>query len=274
MPVSNNRTLSQRLAAGGALGGWCGFASFCSVELMCRLEYDFVILDFQHCEVAAAHLPALFGAFPAVGPAPVVRVAENGYHAINWLFDIGAAGVIVPMTNSVEAAESAVRAAKYPPLGRRSFGPFRAASYGTGLDWYAPRANSLSTLIIQIEDYRAVEQIDSILAVPGIDGVIMGPNDLAYSMLKPGQELEADFSQWSSFARTPQVLAQCERVMERCRAAGIPFGMTAGSREEAAGWLAKGASFATFGSDFLFLRKGAESLGVALRKSNAGDDSR
>lgn len=265
MDVSSNRTLVERLRSGGAIGGWCNFASFGTVELMAGMAYDFLVLDMQHGEIAQSHLPALFGAFPPQGPAPVVRAPRNDYHAINWLFDQGAAGVIVPMTNSAEDARAAVRAAKYPPLGKRSFGPFRAARYGTRLAEYAPGANERTALIIQVEDAGAARDIDTLLAVPGIDAVMVGPNDLAYSMLQPGESLDADFSQWTAFARTPRVLDACEHVLQGCRAAGIPFGMTAASMEEARQWLDRGASFVTFGSDFSFLRSGAAGCGIRPR---------
>jgi 4-hydroxy-2-oxoheptanedioate aldolase len=111
-----------------------------------------------------------------------------------------------------------------------------------------------------VEDARGARDIDCILSVPGIDAVLVGPNDLAYSLLKPGESMRGDAGQWTAFARTPEVLDLCAHVMERSRAAGIPFGMTAASMEDAREWLSRGASFATYGSDFLFLRKGAEAL--------------
>ncbi len=224
--------------------------------------YDFLILDMQHTEITQSHFPALFGAFGASRPFPVVRASQNDYHLINWLFDQGAAGVLVPMTNSPEAAARAVQAAKFPPLGRRSFGPFRAARYGSRLDSYIPEADELATLIVQIEDAKAARNIDDILNVRGIDAVFMGPNDLAYSMLKPGEKINANSGEWSAFARTPEVLDLCAHVMNRCKAAGMPFGTTTGSMEEAWDWLDRGATFATFGSDFVFMRAGARSAGV------------
>jgi 2-keto-3-deoxy-L-rhamnonate aldolase RhmA len=202
----------------------------------------------------------LFGAFGPGRPWPVVRAAKNDYHLINWLFDQGAAGVLVPMTNSVEEARRAVQASKFPPLGQRSFGPFRAARYGSRLDTYMPTADKAATLIVQLENLWAAEHIRDILAVQGIDAVFMGPNDLAYSMLQPGETLKADTGQWSAFARTPAVMEICANVMEECRAAGMPFGMTAGSMDEARDWIDRGASFATFGSDFSFMRAGAQHL--------------
>ncbi len=256
----NSETFAAALRSGGALGAWCGFASFASVEMMTLFPFDFLVLDMQHCEVTPGHIPALLGPFaPCARPFPVVRPPQNDYHVINWLLDQGAAGILVPMVNSADDARRAVQAAKYPPLGRRSFGPFRAARYGTRLAEYMAEAGG-TALIVQVEDARGAREIDTILSVPGIDAVFMGPNDLAYSLLKPGESMQGDSNQWSAFARTPEVLDLCAYVMERSRAAGIPFGMTASSMEDARAWLARGASFVTYGSDFLFLRKGAEAL--------------
>ncbi len=247
------------------LGAWCTFASYASTEVMTRLGYDFLVLDMQHCEIAQAHFPMLLGAFPEGGPLPMVRVPQNDYHIINWLFDQGVPSVLVPMVNSVEAARRAVEAAKFPPLGRRSFGPYRAAGYSFGVESYMPRADELAAVVVQIESEDAARNIDEILKVPGLDAIFAGPNDLAYSMLKPGQSIFAPSgnggvdgaAQWTNFARTPEVLALCDEMLAKCQAAGMPFGLTSGSIEEANAWFDKGASLMTFGSDFLFMRSGA-----------------
>ncbi|HYO82790.1 MAG TPA: aldolase/citrate lyase family protein [Bryobacteraceae bacterium] len=259
--TSPTETLIEQLRHGACLGAWCSLASYACVELMASLEYDFILLDTEHSEITLANFPAYLGAFNGVRTQPIVRAPENTYHAINWLLDQGVPGVLVPMVNSPEAAVAAVRAAKFPPVGRRSFGPFRAARYGATLDTYMPTANERTAIIIQIEDARAAENVDDILGVSGLDAVFMGPNDLAYSMLKPGDTMRGDPKQWSAFARTPEVIALCEHVMKRCAAAGLPFGMTAASSEDAQSWLDRGAQFVTFGSDFMFLRAGWQQLG-------------
>jgi 4-hydroxy-2-oxoheptanedioate aldolase len=257
------------LQAGGAIGSWCGFASFASVEAMTFSGVDFLVLDMQHSEFTQSHFPAILGAFPEAGRKPwaVVRAAQNDYHLINWLFDQGVPAVLVPMVNSPELARQAVEAARFPPVGRRSFGPFRAARYGSRLASYMAGADEQATLIVQIEDAEAARRIDSLITVPGVDAVFMGPNDLAYSMLRPGEQIQADPEQWSAFARTPEVLDLCEHVLQRCRASGVPFGMTSSSIGDARDWLQRGASFVTFGSDFGFLRAGIDHLLKTSRES-------
>jgi 4-hydroxy-2-oxoheptanedioate aldolase len=243
------------------VGSWCNFASFASVEMMASLGFDFVVMDMQHGEITQSHFPALFGAFGRTKTIPVVRAPKNDYHAINWLFDQGAPVVLVPLVNSVAEARRAIEAAKFPPLGKRSFGPFRASGYGLTLSPYMTKADANATIIFQVEDARAARQIDEILALPGVDAIFLGPNDIAYSLLGPGESI--DFSGpvgWSTFSRTPEVLELCEHVRQRCAAAKIPFGTTAASNDELRDWLERGSQFATFGSDFHFMRTGAQTL--------------
>jgi 4-hydroxy-2-oxoheptanedioate aldolase len=251
----------------GLLGSWCTFASFASAEVMTQLGFDFLILDMQHCEITQEHFPALLGAFRDGGPVPVVRAPKNDYHIINWLFDQGVGAVLVPMVNSVEEARRAVDAAKFPPLGKRSFGPYRAAAYSFKAQEYMAAADSAATLIIQIESEDAARNVDEILAVPGVDAIFLGPNDLAFSMLKAGESFSKPggedsgtdgAKQWTAFARNPEVLALCEHVRQRAALANIPFGLTSGSIEEAHDWFGRGAAMMTLGSDFLFMRAGAK----------------
>ena len=263
-------TFSDRLRSGSKLiGSWCTFSSYASAEVMTELGVDFAILDLQHCELTQSDFPGLLGAFRGTDVTPVVRAPENDYHIINWLFDQGVGAVMVPMVNSVEEARRAIEAAKFPPVGRRSFGPYRAARYSFGAQEYMAEADRLATLIIQIESADAIRNLEEILALPGVDAVFVGPNDVAFSMLEPGQSLVkpasesagADgASQWTAFARSPVLMALCEEALRKASAAGIPYGMTGGTREEVDEWHAKGAAYMTLGSDFLFMRSGASQI--------------
>ncbi len=259
-----NARFVGRIAAGNKLTGtWSYFANFPSVELMAHVGFDFVILDMQHGELGPSHFPALLSAFKGTPTIPIVRVAKNDYHSINWLYDQGAPVVMVPLVNGPADAQRAVDAAKYPPLGKRSFGPFRCTRYGLDLPQYMTESDDRATLIVQVEDAKAARGIDEILAVPGIDAVFLGPNDIAFSLLGPGERLSFEpgpdgKSKWSTAARTPEVLALCDHVMRRCAAAGKPFGLTSASMEDLRAWQDKGADFVTFGTDFTFLRTGVQ----------------
>jgi 2-keto-3-deoxy-L-rhamnonate aldolase RhmA len=252
--------LAGNLRRGGLQGTWCGLASFAAVEAMATLGFDFLVLDLQHSEICQPQVPSLLGAAAAANIPAVVRAPSNDHHAINWLCDQGAAGVLVPMVNSSAEARRAVEAAKYPPMGRRSFGPLRASRYGTALGEYMDDPDSHTALIVQIEHAAAIDEVGRIAAMPGIDAVFMGPNDIAFSMLAPGEKMQGDSGQWSAFARTPRVLDLCRSAMRACQAAEVPFGMTAADGAEARQWLAEGAHFATFGSDVAFLRAGARCI--------------
>jgi 4-hydroxy-2-oxoheptanedioate aldolase len=276
MTVSFAHKLRQK---GGLLGSWCTFSSFASAELMTRFGFDFLILDLQHCELTQTHFPAILGAFHEGGSMPVVRAPQNDYHLINWLFDQGVPAVMIPMVNSVEDARRAVDASKYPPLGRRSFGPYRAAGYSFDAQGYMAGADERATLIVQIESVEAVRNLDGILATPGIDAVFAGPNDLAFSTLKPGQSFTKPSGaggdgadSWTTFARNPETAALCEEIYAKAKAKSMPFGMTSGSIEEARSWLKKCASLMTFGSDFLFMRDGAKHLCESPESESAAGD--
>src|SRR5258708_25296400 len=176
-------SFAQQLREGrGLLGAWCTFASFSGAEVMTNLGFDFLILDMQHCELTQAQFPAILGAFHEGGPMPVVRAPQNDYHIINWLFDQGVGAVVVPMVNSVEDARRAVDAAKFPPLGCRSFGPYRAATYSFNAPRYMAEADRSATLIVQIESEEAARTVDHTMEGQGADAVFVGPDDRAVSL--------------------------------------------------------------------------------------------
>jgi len=252
------------------LGSWCGFSSFASVEAMAALEFDFLVLDTQHSEIALSHFPALFGAFSQSPTVPIVRAPRNDYHAVNWLYDQGAPAVLVPMVNSPEDARLAVEAAKFPPTGRRSFGPQRAGRYGAAIPTYMQNADSQTTLIVQIEHHQAVARIQETLSIPGIDAIFMGPNDLALSLLPPGAkpfDAATANAGWAAMFRSQQVNDLCRETLDACKRAGKPFGTTSGCMEEAKEWLEAGAAFVTIGNEFLFLRAGVQAMCGSMERT-------
>ena len=124
---------------------------------------------------------------------PLVRVGENNPNLIKRVMDIGAHGVIVPNVNSAEEARQAVKSVKYPPSGSRGVGLFRSQGYGKKFKEYLKWLENESLVIIQIENIKAIENIDEIFATEGIDAFLIGPYDLSASMNKPGNFNDKEF---------------------------------------------------------------------------------
>src|SRR5947209_2450933 len=155
------------------LGGWLSIPSSFSAEVMAHQGLDWVCVDMQHGVIDYQVALTMLQAIGSTETIPFVRVPWNEFGIIGKVLDAGALGVIIPMVNSVEEAKAAVAACRYFPLGSRSFGPTRAGYYA-GSDYYRG-ANTEVACIPMIETRQAVERLDEILAVPGIDAVYVGP---------------------------------------------------------------------------------------------------
>jgi 4-hydroxy-2-oxoheptanedioate aldolase len=154
---------------------------------MAHQGYDWICIDMQHGVVDYQVAVTMLQAIGATATIPFVRVPWNEQGIIGKVLDAGALGVIIPMVNSVEEAKAAVASCRYYPLGSRSYGPTRAAYYaGAG---YYPEANEQVACVPMIETKQAVERLDDILSVPGIDAVYVGPADLSITL---GQQPRMD----------------------------------------------------------------------------------
>ncbi len=183
-----------------ALGAWLSLPSVPSARIMARLGFDWLVVDMEHSAQNPVLMADMVATIADAGTcAPIVRVPTNSVEWFKWALDAGAWGVVVPMVNSREEAQHAVEYTKYPPLGARSiggaFGP-----YGFGItNWpdYARTANDEIIVIIQIESRQALQHLDEILSVPGIDVAFVGPNDLHAQLgLTPSSEgAEAEFTE-------------------------------------------------------------------------------
>lgn len=177
-------TVKEKLSAGKpSVGTWLSLASWLSAEYMAHAGFDWLVVDTEHSPVGFETTVNCFQAICTTDTIPMARVAWNDPMLIKRLLDAGAMGLVVPMVNSPEEAERAVKAMKYPPQGIRSLGGGRASLYGS--DYFA-EANNEIAVIIQIEHIDAVKRAEAILSVDGVDACFIGPNDLAGSMgLKP-----------------------------------------------------------------------------------------
>lgn len=172
------------------LGMWLSTGSHLAAEHLGATDFDYINIDMQHGLVDYTEALYTLSAMQRIEATPTVRVPWNEPGIIGKVLDAGAMGVIIPMVNSVAEAEQAVAACRYAPAGSRSYGPARAAM-ALGAD-YASTANDTVLCIPMIETVQAVEDIDNILDVPGIDAVYVGPADLSITLgLPPGSDQEA-----------------------------------------------------------------------------------
>lgn len=208
-------TMKEKWARGEVTyGGWLSIPSSFSAEVMAHQGFDWVCIDMQHGVVDYQVAVAMLQAIGATETIPIVRVPWNEPGIIGKVLDAGAMGVIIPMVNSVEEARAAVSACRYYPDGARSYGPTRAAYYA-GADYFA-NANREIACIPMIETKQAVERLDDILAVPGIDAVYVGPADLSITLgLPPGMNNGGAFEE-------ARVL-----IAKKCGARGVTAGIHA-----------------------------------------------
>ncbi len=166
-------------------GAWLALPSPSSARAMARLGFDWLLIDMEHSAQTPAIMADMVGAIADTGKsAPLVRVPAQGVEWFKWALDAGAWGVIVPMVNTRQQAETVVSWSKYPPVGTRSSGG-AFAPYGFGItdrQEYTREANDEILVIVQIESVEALHNLDEILSVPGIDVAFIGPNDLRISL--------------------------------------------------------------------------------------------
>jgi len=245
----------QKLKQGRpCLGTVITFTDPTVTEALCQV-LDFLWIDMEHnaltLETVQAHIMATKGS----ETTPLVRVPWNDPVLIKPVLDIGAAGVIVPLIRTAEEARRAVAACLYPPEGIRGFGPRRPSNYGRlGGPEFCRAANASILAMVQIEHIQAVENIDEILAVPGLASIVIGPNDLAGSMGLMGQP------------RHPDVLQIIDTVIAQARRAGVPIGIGAGDDPETLlDWSARGVQWLAMGGDCTLMLRAATQVAGQVR---------
>ena len=241
-------TVKQKLANGQpAIGTWLSLCSPVAAEYMAHLPWDWLVVDTEHSPIGFETTLHCFQAICTTDTIPMARVAWNDPQLIKRLLDAGAMGLVVPMVNSVEEAERAVAAMKYPPLGIRSLGGGRATVYG---DDYMAAANDQIACIVQIEHIEAVRRAEDILAVKGVDACFIGPNDLAGSMgIKPDM-----------MVRDPRHEEAVQQVLRAAKKVGTPAGIHVITPEQASHRLEQGFRFIAISSDANLMRLAAREV--------------
>lgn len=240
------RTLRELWDGGEAtIGGWCSIPSSFSAELMGRCGFDWVCIDTQHGVIGYDQMMPMLQALSITGTPAFVRVPWNQPDHIMKSLDAGAQGVIVPMVSTVEDAQAAVAAAKYPPMGMRSWGPIRAA---LDVPDYRPEtANRRTIVAVMIETPGGVENLEEILEVPGVDAVYVGPSDLGLGHgMTPTLNVE-----------NPEHEKLIDRIVDACRQHGVVAGIHCDSVETVRRWHARGYGMFTVGSDAALMRSAA-----------------
>lgn len=220
-------------------------------EIMGAANFDFLLIDTEHSPLSIYDLQNVLIALRSTQSTVIVRAPWNDPVAVKQILDVGADGVIFPWINSRAECEAAVSAAKYPPDGLRGAGPRRAGRLAGGMANYFRRANDEVLVLAQIEQAVAVERLDEILTTPGLDGIMVGPADLAASMGHL-QELEH-----------PEVEAMIQRILDGCKRNHVPFGMFTATTVKARTWIERGGQIATLGGDTWFI-----DAGIAAAKSD------
>jgi 2-dehydro-3-deoxyglucarate aldolase/4-hydroxy-2-oxoheptanedioate aldolase len=221
-------------------------------ELFALAGCDWVWIDLEHTPLSFEQAQQLI---QAVGErcGTVVRVPWNDPVHIKQALDLGCDGIVVPQVRSAEEARQAVAAAKYPPAGVRSVGIARAQQYGMTLQDYVLTANERVAILLQIEHIDAVPHMADILAVPGVDAIIVGPYDLSASMGKPGRIGDAD------------VATVVAGIAQACNEQKVAWGAFAPDAASAKTQMARGATLLAVGTDTMYLWKGAKAALAELR---------
>jgi 4-hydroxy-2-oxoheptanedioate aldolase len=253
MDLPRNR-LKEALKNGRPqIGLWSSLSSNYTVEVIAGAGFDWLLLDMEH---SPNDLESLLAQLQAAAPYPtqtVVRVPWNDMVSIKRVLDVGAQSLLVPYVSTADEATAAVSYTRYPPKGMRGVaGTTRATRFGRIKD-YARRAHDEICLLVQVETDAALESIEAICDVDGIDGVFIGPADLHASLGYPGEIAHA--------AVKPRI----DEAVRRIRKAGKAPGILTPSEADARHWLDCGALFVAVGADVGILARGAEALAAKFK---------
>ena len=251
--MRENRLRTLWKTGGAAVNGWLTVPSSFSAETMAHQGWDTLTIDMQHGMIDDAVLVPMLQAISTTDTVPVVRVPWLEPGILMRALDAGAYGVICPMVNTREDAQKLVAYTHYPPRGTRSFGPLRAVLYA-GFD-YVQHANDTIVTMAMIETAEALDNLDDILSVEGLDAIYIGPSDLSLALgCRPTfDDLE------------PKAFEAVEHILARAKAHDVVAGIHNGTPEAALKRIAKGFKFVTISSDARLMADGAQQVISAMR---------
>jgi 4-hydroxy-2-oxoheptanedioate aldolase len=237
------------------VGLWCALANPIAAEILAGAGFDWIVIDGEHAPNDITTLLPQLQAMRGGTAEPVFRVPWNDPVIIKRALDVGARSLLIPFVQNAEEARNAVAAARYPPLGIRGVAVTpRATEYGRTQNYH--RSAHLETcILVQLETRAAVNEIEAVAAVEGVDGIFIGPSDLAAAFGHLGNP------------KHPEVQAAIKDAATRIRSAGKSAGMLTGNLDDAEALFAMGYNFTAVGSDVGILARNAESIAARFRKS-------
>lgn len=260
MPLPLSPTLRARLAGARSrplAGIWVFSGSPVMTEICASVGFDWLLIDMEHSPNDLRSVQTQLQVAAAYPVTPVVRVPSGGDVTIKQVLDLGAQNILIPMVHTAQQAEDLVCAVRYPPRGRRGVGSALARSGRWGrIPDYLATADEHTSLLVQVESLEGVHNAGAIAAVDGVDGIFVGPGDLAASMGLLGQEGHLD------------VVAAVRQVFQEVQAAGTPVGVNAFAPDRAAGYADDGVDLIVVGADVSLMTRGAGDLAARWVHAN------
>jgi 4-hydroxy-2-oxoheptanedioate aldolase len=251
--MRDNRLRTIWKSGGAVVNGWLAIANSFSAETMAHQGWDSLTIDLQHGMVDYQAMIPMLQAISTTSTVPVVRVPWLEPGILMKALDAGAYGVICPMVNTREDAQKLVAYTHYAPRGTRSFGPIRAFLY-SGAD-YPDHANDTIVTFAMIETAQALDNLDAILSVEGLDAIYIGPSDLSLALGCNPTFDDVD----------PKAAQAIDHILDRAKAHGVVAGIHNGSTEAALKRIAKGFQFVTVSSDARLMAAGAQQVMARMR---------
>jgi 2-keto-3-deoxy-L-rhamnonate aldolase RhmA len=226
-------------------------------QILAVAGFDFFFIDMEHGPYSIESVADIIGAARLAGIAPFVRVPDLDYYLLSRPLDAGAQGLMVPRVDTPDQVRKMVSYMKYPPVGERGcavvrgHSDFRSEPVKEFIEW----ANQESLVIVQIESKMAIDHIEEMVSIPGVDVALIGPNDLSISLGIPGETSH------------PSEIAAIEKMVAACNKHGVAAGIHLGNVDQLKDWMKKGMRFITYSSDLNFLlgsRQGVQTLRASV----------
>ncbi|MEM4465686.1 MAG: aldolase/citrate lyase family protein [Ignisphaera sp.] len=249
--------LKRKLKGGVAtVGTWVTINHPDVVDALSELPFDWLIFDMEHAPLEVSDIEVLMMPLRGCEVAPIVRVPWNDMVAIKRALDIGAEGILIPWVSTREEAEAAIKYVSYPPQGLRGFGPRRAVRYGfrSFLDYYSRFEPEERVVVIQIETARALENLEDILSVKGIDVAFIGPADLTVNLGIPLQYSH------------PMLIEAISKTLKACEKYNIAAGIHAFDVNQAKKYIEEGFRFISIEGDIGFIIRAAKDILKTLNR--------